>query len=222
GQLVSFDGSLIGGNIQLTGAGENDEIPSVALGKQRVGVSFTSSQRPNGSVHTKFFSTASDLTNVGPSTDLGGSDVQGTRLAAVAGRFLVAWEQSGGPAVPHGPSILGAVVDETGTILRPGQPITTGATIARSFSLLSLGDRVFMTWADNHDGNFEIYWQILGPNLEVLAPRTRLTFTPSDSFFPAPAFGPKGDVGVLFVDLQTNFQQVYFVSMGCVMGTPVK
>jgi hypothetical protein len=222
GQLVAFDGSLVGGNIPLTGASENDEGPDVALGQKRVGIAFTSAQHPNGTVHTKFFSTAPDLSDVGPSTDLGGTDVQGTRLVPVAGRFLVAWEQSGGPMVPHGPSILAAVVDESGNVIQPARPVTTGATIARSFSLLTLGDRALLFWADNQRGNFEIYWQILGPNLEVLTPRTRLTSTSSDSFFPAPSFGPDGDIGVLYVNLQTNFQQVYFVSMGCVLHPTVK
>jgi hypothetical protein len=118
---------------------------------------------------------------------------------------------------------MGTLVDETGKVLLPAQPITTGATIARSFSMLSLGDRVLLIWADNHDGNFELYWQILGLNLEVLSARTRLTFTPSDTFFPAAAFGPDGDVGVVYQDWQTNFSQVYFLSMGCLMsGVPVK
>ncbi len=85
GQLVAFDGSLIGGNIQLTGANENDEGPGVALGQTRVGIAFTSSPHPTGNVQTKFFSTAPDLTDVGPSTDLGGTDVQGTSL--VSGRW---------------------------------------------------------------------------------------------------------------------------------------
>jgi len=222
GQLLAFDGSLVGGNILLTFASENDEGPDVALGQKRVGIAFTSAQHPNGTVHAKFFSTAPDLTDVGPSTDLGGTDVQGTSLVSVAGRFLVAWEQSGGPTVPHGPSILAAVVDENGNVILPARPVTSGATIARSFSLLSLGDRALLFWADNQRGNFEIYWQILGSDLEILKPRTRLTSTASDSFFPAPAFGPNGDIGALYVNLQTNFQQVYFVSMGCLLHPTVK
>ncbi len=114
------------------------------------------------------------------------------------------------------------MVDENGNVIVPARPVTGGATIARSFSLLSLGDRVLLFWSDNQRGNFEIYWQTLGPNLEVLTPRAQLTSTSSDSFFPAPSFGPNGDIGVLYVNLQTNFQQVYFVSMGCVLGMPVK
>jgi hypothetical protein len=227
GQLVAFDGSLVGGNLLLTGASENDESPDVALGQTRVGIAFTSSQHPNGTVHTKFLTTAPDLSDVSASTDLGGADVQGTRLVSVSGHFLVAWEQAGteaagGTPVPHGPSVIAAVVDENGAVLQPARPVTSGATIARSFSLLSLGDRALLFWADNQRGNFEIYWQILGPNLEILTPRTRLTSTTSDSFFPSPAFGPNGDVGVLYVNLQTNFQQIYFVGMGCVLQSPVR
>ncbi len=216
GQRVAFDGSLIGGNVELSAAGIQAEHPGIALGVQRVGVTFTSQQTPT-TVHAEFMSTAPDLTDAGKVIDLGGTGVQSTNLVSLGDRFLVAWDQNTSIA-GYGPSIFGAMVDQNGKVLRAAQPLTAGATIARSFSLLSLGNRALLVWSDNHDGNFEIYAETLGQNLEVLTPRVRLSFTPSDTFFPAASFGPNGDVGVLYQDWQTNFSQVYFVSMGCAIG----
>ncbi|MEP7051586.1 MAG: putative metal-binding motif-containing protein [Pseudomonadota bacterium] len=220
GQRVSFDGSLVGGNIALTPAGIQAEHPGIALGTKRVGVAFTS-QQTSTTVHAQFLNTAPDLSDVSKVVDLGGSGVESTNLVALGDRFLVAWDQNTSVA-GYGASIFGAVVDQNGNVLRTPQPLTSGATIARSFSLLSLGNRALLVWADNHDGNFEIYAETLSQNMEVLTPRVRLSFSPTDSFFPAASFGPNGDVGVLYQDWQTNFPQVYFVSMGCAIGVPVK
>jgi len=102
--------------------------------------------------------------------------VQNPNLVFVNGRFLVAWERYG----VNGPesSIYGALVDEAGNVISAERRFTSGATFARSYSLLSLGDRALWSWADDHDGNYELYWQMLDSNLQVLIPRTRLTTTP--------------------------------------------
>jgi Putative metal-binding motif len=213
GQRIAFDGSLIGGNIPLTMQGTLAEYPAVALGQKRVGIVFAS--QVGTLVQAKFFTTAPDLTGPSAFVDIGTTDVQNPNLVYINGRFLVAWERYGlnGPE----PTIYGALVDESGTVLAPEQPITSGATFARTFALLSLGERALMVWADDHDGNYELYWQILDSNLNVVVPRTRLTTTPSDTLYPAVSFGPSGDIGVLYDDWETGERQSYFLSMGCFM-----
>jgi hypothetical protein len=214
GQRVSFDGKANGGNIALTPAGTLAEYPSIALGEKKVGVVFAS--QVAGKVHAKFFTTLPDLTSPSPLVDIGSTDVQNPSLVFINGRFLVAWERYGeGPE----PSIYGALVDESGSVLAPERPITSGANFARSYSLLSLGERALMVWADDHDGNYELYWQILDSNLNVVIPRTRLTTTPTDTLDPTATFGPSGDIGILYDDWQTGARQSYFLSMGCIMST---
>jgi len=213
GQRIAFDGSLIGDNIALTPAGTLAEQPSIALSKARVGVVFSS--RLSGMVtHAKFFSTAPDLTQQSSLVDLGGTDVQNPALVYVGGHFAAFWERHGDN---YGPSIFGAVIDEAGTLLVPERAVTTGANFARSFSALSLGDRVILVWADDHDGNYDLYLQILDANLNVLFPRTRLSFSSSDTLYPVAALGPNGDLGVLYDDWQSGARQSYFLGMSCVM-----
>jgi len=78
-----------------------------------------------------------------------------------------------------------------------------------------------LVWVDDHDGNFELYRQILDPSLNVLSPRTRLTFTPEDTLSPVAALGPSGDIGVLYDDWQSGDREPYFLSMSCQMGETV-
>ncbi|MEI9949566.1 MAG: hypothetical protein WDO74_11440 [Pseudomonadota bacterium] len=75
--------------------------------------------------------------------DLGGTDVQSPSLVYVAGHFAAFWERHGSN---YGPSIYGAIVDESGNLLKTARAVTSGATFARSFSALSLGDRVILVW----------------------------------------------------------------------------
>ena len=214
GQRIDFDGNLVGGNVELTPAGTLAEYPAIALGKTNLGIVFASEVGPN--VHAKFFTTAADFSNPSAFVDVGTMDVQNPGLTYVNGNYVIVWERYGanGPE----PSIFGAVVDETGKQLAPEQAITSGANFARSFALLSLGERALMVWADDHDGNYELYWQMLDQNLQVLMPRTRLTNTPSDTLNPALSFGPSGDVGILYDDWITGERETYFLSMGCTMS----
>ena len=213
GQRVALDGSLIGANVSLISEGTLAESPGIALGQSRVGIVFVS-RLPGKLTHTKFLTTLPDLSQPSSIVDLGGTDVQNPRIVYVGGHFAAFWERNG---QNFGPSIYGAVVDEAGTVLVPERAVTTGATFARSFSAVSLGDRVVFVWADTHDGNYEIYLQILDANLNVLSPRTRLTFSATDTLSPVAALGPNGDLGVLFDELQSTGWQSYFLGMSCVL-----
>jgi Putative metal-binding motif len=213
GQRVGFDGSLIGSNIQLTDPGLLAQSPSIALGQARVGIAFVSQVTPTAT-HAMFFTVAPDLSGPSAAVDLGGTVVLDSAIVHVSGRFVVAWDTKG---VNYGPAIYAAVVDEGGNVLVPARPITAGATFARTFSLVSLGDRLVLVWADDHDGNYEVYQQILDQNLNVLNPRNRLTFTPTDTVSPIAALGPDGDLGVLYDDWASGERQSYFLSMSCVM-----
>jgi len=214
GQRVSFDGQPIGGNVMLTPRGVVAEDPSIALGTTRIGIAFASELATD--VRATFFTTAADFSSQSALVDVGHSNVQSPSVVALKGRFLVAWSRysADGP----GAAIYGALVDPTGTILAPEQALTSAANFARDFYLLSLGDRVLMIWADDHDGNYDLYWQMLDSNLKTTTARTRLTTTAADSLAPVAALGPSGDIGVLYDDWQSGSRQVYFLRMACAMA----
>jgi len=217
GQRISFDGSLIGDNVALTSAGTLAENPALALGQSRVGIVFAG-RLPGKLTHARFFTTAPDLTQASQIVDLGGTDVQNPGLVYVGGHFAAFWDRKGDSI---GPSIYGAVVDEGGHVLQAARAVTNDASFARTFSAVSLGDRVILVWADDHDGNYELYLQILDANLNLLTPRTRLSFSASDTLSPVAALGPNGDLGVMYDDWQSGSRQSYFLGMSCVMAGTV-
>ena len=213
GQRVAFNGSAIGDNVSLTPAGTLAESPGIALSSSRVGIVFVS-RVSRLLTHAKFFTTAPDLSQPSPIVDLGGTDVASPSLVYAGGRFVAFWQRK---STFPGASIHAAVVDGSGNVLKAERPVTTGATFARTFSAVSLGDRVLLVWADDFDGNYELYLQILDAELNVLTPRTRLSFTNADTLSPVAALGPNGDLGVLYDDWQSGEQQAYFLGMSCVL-----
>jgi hypothetical protein len=217
GQRIAFDGTLIGDNVALTGSDIKAERPGIALSRTKIGIAFTS-QVADKVVRAKFFTTAPDLSQPSSIVDLGGTDVNSVSVVYVGGHFGVFWDRSGSSI---GPSIYGVTVDESGNQLSPALPVTSGANFARSFSAVSLGDRVLLIWADDHDGNYELYLQILDAGLNVLTPRTRLSFSSADSLSPVAALGPNGDLGVLFDELENGGRQAYFIGMSCAMNGSV-
>jgi hypothetical protein len=83
---------------------------------------------------------------------------------------------------------------------------------------LSLGDRLLMMWADDAEtatGTYELYFQILDRNLDVLTKRQRFTFSNTTTLAPALAPGPEGKIGVVFESWQDGSRQVYFSALEC-------
>jgi len=215
GQRVAFDGSLIGDNVALTNPGVLAERPGIALGQERIGIVFTSRQSST-LTQAKFLSTLPDLTQPTAIIDLGGMDVQSPSLVYVGGHFAAFWDRSSGSS--FGSSIYGALVDERGNVLSGERAVTSGAKFARSFSAVSLGDRVVLVWADDLDGNYELYSQILDANLNVLVPRLRLTYSSTDTLSPVATLGPSGDLGIIYDDWESGARKTYFLGMRCVMS----
>jgi hypothetical protein len=81
--------------------------------------------------------------------------------------------------------------------------ITSGATFARSHGVASLGNRAVFAWADDRDGNFEIYAKVLGLDLLDVEPRRRLTSDPGDSTNPLLSLSDQGSIGIIFDDTET-------------------
>jgi hypothetical protein len=62
---------------------------------------------------------------------------------------------------------------------------------------------------------------MVSAGLDPIGPEQRLTFAPEDSVSPVAAFGPGGDVGVLFRDDRQNGEHhIFFTRLGCVTATP--
>jgi hypothetical protein len=214
-QRLSVEGTLIGGNVELVSSLFNGESPRLVEGGARLGLVFNSVDGAARS--TPAFKTfAPDLTDGSRTVMLSASNGVGPSAVWSGGRYVITWGIR--DSVP-GDSIWGTTISEDGNIIVPERPLTFGAGFARTQSLLALGDRMLLTWADDKDGNYELYTKMLDLELNDLSPRQRITFDPSDSLSPTTTFGPDGDVGVLFDDRRSGSWHVYFARLVCRAGS---
>ena len=127
GQRIAFDGSLVGGNVALTGADIKAERPAVALSPTKVGIAFVA-RITDTVTHTKFFTTAPDLSPPSPIVDLGGTDVNRVGLVHVGGHFAAFWDRYGDTI---GPSIYGTTIDENGNTTQPDPTAASSIVLFR-------------------------------------------------------------------------------------------
>jgi hypothetical protein len=222
GQRVDVDGTPIGSNVQLTTNIGNlgNESPSVAAGLKTVGVAWSLGDAVH---HQVLFQTYSvDLTQP-VSTVLSITD--GTTESVYPSvvwnkdRYVVTWyDKTANPK-----AVYAAAVAEDGTILvKPTALTNPGPFNSRYPFLRPLGDRLLLVYSDDRDQNdgYEIYTRMITKDLTPLGNELRITNAPKDSVFPVAAFGPEGNVGILFRDdREGGKHHVYFTRLACVAGT---
>ncbi len=209
-QRIGADGSRQGELLSLTPPDMDVRRPRLVRGGDSFALAFylVASDR----VGVRIYDTAlSPLTDVIELSDVGGVSPS---LAWVGDRYVVTYgHYDGGP----GSAIWGAAIDESGAVLQAPRPVTSGASFARTQSLLSLGNEVLLLWADDYDeyGNYELYAQTLDASLSVVSPRARITDTPGATLGPSAVLGPGGDVGIIYEDESAGAWSVHFSRLGC-------
>jgi hypothetical protein len=215
GQRLAPDGSLLGGNVLLVDDEGTSEFPSLALSPRRVGLAYSLTE--NGDSRSRLGFRVLDATlNVVKKPRSVGNDVDTSTVQFVKDRFVALWDVSDGTM--QGDAIWGAAFDEDGAMVVAPRRVTNSARFARSVGALSLGDRLLMMWADDAEtatGTYELYFQTLDRNLDVLVKRQRFTFSNTTTLAPALAPGPEGKIGVVFESWQDGSRQVYFSALEC-------
>lgn len=214
GQLVAGSGELRAGNVELTPIGVDPSAPTLVAGQRRLGLLFNQSTSAGRDLGFRSF----DL-ELGTPTELvslGADSPDGAAIAANAGRFAVAWHVVL-PSSRPGPQIWGVVVSEDGELLGAPKPLTEPAQFARYPSLLALGDRLLLLWSEWRTDRFEIYSRELTPALDPAGEATLLTGSSLEAYAPLPAFGPRGEVGVMFTgrSMESRDPQVFFTRLSC-------
>ncbi|HET9932588.1 MAG TPA: MopE-related protein [Polyangiaceae bacterium] len=215
GQRLAPDGSLLGGNVLLVDEAGSAEYPSLALSPERVGLAYVFTGDNDGQVRLGLRVLDAALKGVGRAAPVG-SDVDTLTLQFVQNRFIALWDVSDGSM--QGDAIWGAAFDLSGNVVVQPKRVTTGARFARSVSALSLGDRFLMMWGDDAmtaTGVYELYFQTLDADLNVLDARRRFTFSNTTSLSPAMSPGPDASIGVVYESWQDGSRQVYFSTLVC-------
>ena len=216
GQRIALDGTLVGENVLVAAdGGYPAEAPSIAVGDHNVGLIWTSGGSFKHEI--RFRTIDSELSPLGDPvtlTDPGGAGVY-PEVVWNQSAYVAVWYDTDGP--PY--TIYGAVIDEAGVVQTPATPLATGPEHARYPWVMPLGDRLLLVFADDRDdnGGYELYAKMLTDHLEPASPDVRITNADGHSIYPMAAFGPGGDVGVLFRDDRIGEQHVFFTRLSCVV-----
>jgi hypothetical protein len=217
GQLFDGAGSMVGSNIELTPLGLDPSSPSIVTGTSRIGLLFNLASGQGRGLGFRSFDfswgNGSDIVR------LVAENPDAATLTANAGRFVVAWHVVEADSRP-GAQIWGTVLGETGQVLVAEKALTEPAEFARYHSLVPLGDRLILLWSEWRDAAYAIYSRELTPDLEPLGAARLVTPPSSEAYAPLAAFGPQGEIGVLFTGRVASVgqPQVLFTSISCDAG----
>jgi hypothetical protein len=221
-QRIDIDGVPIGGNVTLSQSGGfADEAPVVASGSETIGVAYANGQAGLQVIRFQTF----EQTTLAPHSSLvtlTDQEVEAVYpvIAYNGDGFVVAWYVRTG----DNRAIFATTIDEDGQVLVPPTAVSQpGAFRSRYPSLLPLGDRLLVVYADDRDGNsgYELYTRMVSSALVPLTEERRLTNAPYDSIYPVATFGNDGLVGILFRDDRENGDHhVWFTRLGCVTPLP--
>jgi hypothetical protein len=216
GQRLSDAGTLIGGNVELTPleSGLDPTSPTLVAGAGRLGLLFNLASNEGRGLGFRSFDL--DLGSATESVLLQARNPDGASLTANAGRFVVAWHVVEADSRP-GAQIWGSVISELGEPMVTEKALTEPAAFARYHSLVPLGDRLILLWSEWRMGSYQIYSRELTPDLEPLGAARAVTTASTQAYAPLAAFGPQGEIGVLFTGQQAQSGQlhVFFTSLSC-------
>lgn len=212
GRRLSHGGALLGDEVMLASGRNEAENPALAAGDGRLGLVFT--DVVGGIAHGFFTLLDPNLNELTPPVDLGVENVQDPTIAFVGDVFVVAfYTYTTGP----GSALWGATFDRFGNALRSAAPITSGDAYVRGHALLSLGDRVFVTWSGaDASGHYLLHAATYDTTLNPIGDRQRLLETAGNATGTLAAQGAFGQVGVLFDETGLDGAQIaYFLALEC-------
>lgn len=220
GQLLDLDGTPIGSERQLTDTALAlpNEAPSVAASSQGIGMAWSAGDTFEHNI--RFQTVGFDLSPPESFIALTDGSTESVYPTIIFNedRYIVAWHDQ--TAFPAG--IYAAAIDVDGNVIVPATSITDpGAARSRYPYLRALGDRILVVYADDRDGgDYELYSRVVSNDLVPLSAEARVTNAVGDSINPVAAFGPEGEIGVLFKDNRSGAQHVWFTRLGCNAGAP--
>jgi len=193
GQLISPDGTLLGGDFTISTASRNQDVPSVAYDPiaQRFLVAWADYRSgtdydiygqivsPDGTLLGENF-TISTLAN--------DQDWPSVANDSVSQRFLVTWEDYRSGTEPD---IYGQIVSSDGTLLGENFTISTAARDQYEPSLAydPLSQRFLVTWEDFRSGrDFFIYGQLVSPDGTLIGANFTISTAANDQYASSVAY----------------------------------
>jgi hypothetical protein len=221
GQILDVNGKAVGGNKALTPQGLDPSAPQLVPGQTRLGLLFNRGEMLTLTRERRlaFRSFDYDFENPTDVVTLTARSPAEASIVANGGNFVLAWHIVEDGAQPS-TQIWGSVISETGQELIVEKALTEPAQFARYNSLVPLGDRLLLLWSEYRDGRYNIYTRELTPDLDPLGEARPVTTSERDAYGPLAAFGPQGEIGVMYTGVQPTSGRlhVFFTSISCQSG----
>ncbi|NUP10992.1 MAG: hypothetical protein HOW73_33515 [Polyangiaceae bacterium] len=219
GRTITLEGAPDSGEVQLVPEGGfPDEAPVVAASSQGIGVAWGHGDALAHFIQFQTFGFDLQATSDVVTLTDGTTDAVYPAVAYNDGTYVVAWFDRS--ASPQG--IYAAVISDEGQLVVAPKLVssTPAGRHSRYPSMRALGDRILLVFSDDRDGGqYELYGRMLTASLDPLTEPQRITQATGDSVYPKLAFGPDGNVGILFRDDRLGEQHVFFTRLGCLAGT---
>ncbi len=219
-QRIDGEGRQIEENIRLTRDPANSESPVVVAGANTVGVVWLDGRggMPNaeGNRGIYFAPLTASLQRLSMDQRVTpmGTDAIAPVLAFNRDRWVLAWHDAAENSVDH--EIWGAVRSPSGSEILAPIKLSMDRGFSRYPSLVALGDRVLVVWADDRSGDgYDVWARMFSAELQPLSTEQRVTMAPRDSVYPLAELGPNGDVGILFRDQREGRWRVRFTRLQC-------
>jgi hypothetical protein len=221
-QRIDREGRQLDDNVRLTRDPANSESPVLAFGGGSVGVAWldgrTGTPNASGARAIFFAPLTAALQRMAPDLRVTpmGFDAVSPTIAFNRDRWVIAWHDAAERSADR--EIWGAVRSASGSELVAPLRLTTDNAFSRYPSLVPLGDRVMVVWADDRmaDG-YDIWARMFDASLRPLSMEQRVTMASRDSVYPLTALGPNGDIGVLFRDQREGRWRVRFTRLQCAL-----
>lgn len=219
-QRLDIEGQLVGGETLVATADFNQaEAPVLAATSLGIGVAYGLGTAEDRRIAFKVLER--DLTPRFEPVLLtdGTTQARYQAIAANGSEYVIVWSDSSEGTQ----GIWGAIVDQDGAVrVAPRRMVDPGpGRHTRNPTVRALGDRVLVVYADDRDADaFELWAKLLDADLEPLEEERRITDAPADTVVPRTAFGPDGNLGVLFRDDRIGEQHVWFTRLGCAVAQP--
>lgn len=202
---LASDGSRLGADVRVTNAVGLSWWPWLARSGDRLGVAWHDSRDGNYEIYFR---------QLGPDALPVGAE---TRVTSDGGISLLPWLTGNGTGFAvvwaddraGNDEIFFQAIAADSSLIGPNVRVTEAATSSIYPAIAWTGTRYGVVWADDRDGNREIYATILETDGAALGAPRRLTNAPGGAAFPWLAFDGTG-FGITWHDERDGNPEIYF------------
>ncbi len=207
---IDSAGRLVGSPKLVSPVGEEGDGPALALGASGLGLVYNGVR--NGSRQSFFRILDFELLPTTDAVAVGEENSTGQSVVYNAGQYIVNWHIQD---VFPGNTAWAAAFSDSGETVIDARSVVSSDSFVRGSSLLPLGDRYLLVWAEESSGSYALFSSLLSTELTPLGDVQPITQADGDSTAPVLSLGPGGDVAVAYRDNRSGVFQARLLWLRC-------